>query len=711
MASTAQRKGSRRDPSWKYGVEIEVPDQKKGYKYLKCNFCNKIITGGVKRMKEHLACTHKDVAPCAKVPIEVKDEIKQYLKNFASTKIALQQNFKERVDYVTCSVSSNGSCENSMEDTNSSHSGSSRGIREPMDRFMKSKEDDEYERMMAGENMTPMSAKEHRNKVCLDIGRFFFENGIPFNCATSPSFFNMLHSIGNYGCELKAPTMHEMKTWILKEEVNTTSKNLDEIKATWKRTGVSLLSDGWSDVTNKSMINFLVNNQYGTVFLKTADASDCVNNAKSLFELLDSVVEEIGEEVVVQVVTDNTNAYKLAGSMLMEKRKSLYWTPCVAHCIELMLEKIAELPQQKKALRKAKRVCNFIYNDQWILNLAKKFAKKDLIRPTTTRFATAFLTLENMYNLQQPLQAMFVSNEWLNSPWAKKINAKAIRNIIMDEDLFWPCVDYSIKTTKPLVDVLRMVVGEKTPGMAFIYGAMKECKETIKKNFDGDVSLYKEILDIIDQNWEFQFYRDLHGAAYYLNPRFRWSPDVCEHSEIKIGLYNCMERLIKDDETCVKADLQLDEYKYKRGLFGYKASLISYMTRSPVIWWDHFGDEVPELKRFATKILGLTCSASVCERNWNTLNQVHTKKRNNLSNDEMNKKMYIMYNEKLKQKFLKKNSLKEEDDPLVVENVSSDDEWIANPNDDEGESVTSRKRKNVKVELVDEDDDGAMACV
>lgn len=60
--------------------------------------------------------------------------------------------------------------------------------------------------------MTPMSAKEHRYEVCLDIGRFLFEDGIPLSCATSPSFITMLDSIGNYGEELESPTMDEMET-------------------------------------------------------------------------------------------------------------------------------------------------------------------------------------------------------------------------------------------------------------------------------------------------------------------------------------------------------------------------------------------------------------------------------------------------------------------------------------------------------------------
>ncbi|XP_017424685.1 uncharacterized protein LOC108333721 [Vigna angularis] len=46
---------------------------------------------------------------------------------------------------------------------------------------------------------------------------------------------------------------------------------------------------------------------------------------------------------------------------------------------------------------------------------------------------------------------------------------------------------------------------------------------------------------------------------------------------------------------------------------------------NPGEWWDMFGDGTPELKRFAIRILSLTCSSSGCERNWSSFEMVHTK--------------------------------------------------------------------------------------
>ena len=101
---------------------------------------------------------------------------------------------------------------------------------------------------------------------------------------------------------------------------------------------------------------------------------------------------------------------------------------------------------------------------------------------------------------------------------------------------------------------------------------------------------------------------------------------------------------------------------------------------------------------------------------------MHTKRRNRLNTERMNDLVYIMYNRKLKQKFVRKTNLKEDDDPLVVENVMSDDEWIDDPNDDNEDDIrvvaggggasgeasasgASRKRKSVEINLTDEEFD------
>ena len=54
--------------------------------------------------------------------------------------------------------------------------------------------------------------------------------------------------------------------------------------------------------------------------MKSIDASDIIKNEELMFKYLDEVVEEIEEENVVQVITDNVSNYVNAGMRLMKKK-------------------------------------------------------------------------------------------------------------------------------------------------------------------------------------------------------------------------------------------------------------------------------------------------------------------------------------------------------------------------------------------------------
>ena len=104
-----------------------------------------------------------------------------------------------------------------------------------------------------------------------------------------------------------------------------------------------------------------------------------------MFKYLDEVVEKFGEENVVQVITNNVSNYVNVEIRLMEKWTKLWQTPCVAHCIDLILEDVGKLKVHAHTLSQAKQVVRFIYGDIWVFNLMRAFTKNhELIRPTIT---------------------------------------------------------------------------------------------------------------------------------------------------------------------------------------------------------------------------------------------------------------------------------------------------------------------------------------
>ena len=215
---------------------------------------------------------------------------------------------------------------------------------------------------------------------------------------------------------------------------------------------------------------------------------------------------------------------------------NLYWTPCAAHCLDLILEDIWKIPILSSTLKKAVAVNGYIYNHAGVLNMMRQFTKqRELLRPAKTRFATAMITLSSMHNQQGNLRKMFGSDQWNNSKWAKEQGGKRA-TLIVQSTSFWNNVLYSLKVGAPLVEVLRLVDGERKPPMGYIYEAMDRAKEAIAKAFNNNEDRYKEIFKIIDRRWEVQLHRPLHAAAYYLNPEFFYdNPNIDGDERGKFG--------------------------------------------------------------------------------------------------------------------------------------------------------------------------------
>ena len=129
-----------------------------------------------------------------------------------------------------------------------------------------------------------------------------------------------------------------------------------------------------------------------------------------------------------QVVTDNAANYKAAGEKLMEKRKRLYWTPCAAHCIDLMLEDFdKKIKVHRVVIEKAKRITTFIYSRTLLHTWLKQFTNgREIIRPRATQFATSYLNLRILNKQKLSLLSLFESNKWKSSKFSLTLKGKAV---------------------------------------------------------------------------------------------------------------------------------------------------------------------------------------------------------------------------------------------------------------------------------------------
>jgi hypothetical protein len=467
--------------------------------HIKCNYCKSMFWGGISRLKHHLVGTHKGVKACNKVTKEVREYFRGVLMGSEG------EGDEEEVEIVNIEGG---------DDAGKKKRKLMQDAMGPLGALSK-------EKTRQTTTLNTFYRKPDRDKVCAAICQCLYANALPFNLVKSPYFKKMLTVVGDFGKGLKPPSYHEARVTFLEKEVDTIKVSLEKnFKQEWKKTGCTLMSDGWTDGKYRSITNFLVNSPRGTVFLKSIDTSDISHSGENLFELLDQVVDYIGEDNVVQVVTDGASAYVKAGQLLMEKRKKLFWSPCAAHVIDLILHDIGDLSIQRDTMEKARKVTTYIYRHVFVLNLMRKHTKgRELIRAGVTRFATNYLTLKSLQTSKIGLRKMFASEAWQKSPYSHKPDGNKVAEIILGTESFWPSIKYCLKCVIPIVKVLRLVDGDDKPAMGYIYEAMDKAKEQIARNFKNIKKRYEDVWSILDLRWDRQLHGPLHAAGYFLNPK------------------------------------------------------------------------------------------------------------------------------------------------------------------------------------------------
>ncbi|XP_058097309.1 uncharacterized protein LOC131242586 [Magnolia sinica] len=392
-----------------------------------------------------------------------------------------------------------------------------------------------------------MWSKGLREKVGGAISRWFISSHVPANAAASPHFKNMIEEVQRAGPGVKPPTPQEILGVYLDREHEEMQAWVRGLKPNWKQYGVTIMCDGWTGPTKLSIINFMVYCRGQPVFLKSIDASARIKDHEYIYALLKGVIRDVESQNVVQVVTDNGSAFVKAGRKLMRKF-NIYWTPCAAHCIDLMLEEIGQRDSVRKTIQDARKVTNFIYNHSWLLAAMRECCGGDIVRPGATRFATNFIALDSLYRHRVGLRNLFRSERYMEWNQKKTEGAKICSNIVLS-DAFWDKVHNVVSFLHPMYKVLRAVDNEMWPSMGSMYELMRIMRQGIMTAIPTS---YQWVIDIIDRRWTGTLEHPLHQAAYYLNPKFHYKRRLHENQDLTMVVHEAFGRLFP--ESTAQAD-------------------------------------------------------------------------------------------------------------------------------------------------------------
>ncbi|RVX18452.1 hypothetical protein CK203_006547 [Vitis vinifera] len=320
------------------------------------------------------------------------------------------------------------------------------------------------------------------------ISKFFIYESVAPAKAKSHHFKNMIIGAQQAGMGIEPPSPFDIKNKYLEMEYREMEAYVNQQREKWKTYGCTIMSDGWTGPTKLSIINFMVYSKGSTVFLKSVDASNYIKDHKYIYDLLKTVIKEVGKENVVQIVTDNGSAFMKAGKQLM-KKYNLYWTPCAAHCIDLIFEDIGKRPSVIEVINNARKITNFIYNHGWLLAQMRLYCGGDIVRPGATR-------MTNIVSLYEPLYV-----------------------------------------------VLRLMDSEVVPTMPFVYELMHVMKRTLRsRSWRLDVQNNTRSLG---ENTK----TSTSCTAYFLNPRFQYRRGVGSDPELLQAVHDVFAKLDPTTES------------------------------------------------------------------------------------------------------------------------------------------------------------------
>ncbi|GAV84465.1 LOW QUALITY PROTEIN: DUF659 domain-containing protein, partial [Cephalotus follicularis] len=277
------------------------------------------------------------------------------------------------------------------------------------------------------------------------------------------------------------------------------------------------MTDGWTYNRQRTLINFLVYCPAGLTFIKSVDASDVVKDAPTLVNLFFEVVEWVGPSNVVHMVTDNATNYTTAGRLLHERYDNIYWSPCAAHCLNLLLKDISSMPHMDYLVSRVSQVTTFVYNHITLLSwLRKRFGWMEIVRPAMTRFVTSFITLKSIYDHKPDLQALVTSKHYTNHKLSRTSKGKSFSSTILDNK-FWDDCLIAIKVAAPIIRLLRIVNSDEKPSLGYVYEGMFRTKMAIKNLFNNKKK-YKPYTNLFKLCWDRHLRKNLHAVAYFLNP-------------------------------------------------------------------------------------------------------------------------------------------------------------------------------------------------
>ena len=617
-----------------------------------CNYCEVVMAGNPPpaRLKAHLRGGDKNTRPCQKCPGKVIEQYRKELEVQTTQKAAVAKAAEKVAEYKRKRDEEKGIAE------------SEEGPKKQL-------------------TMEDWGQKQ-KDDLDRQFARFFYHSGTPFHVSEDPelrAFLNKLVAAVKSGLPVyNPPCRKRLAGDLLEAEYESVMAKLRAVFDGDEH--LTLQTDGWSNIRRESVLNYIVAGQKGCMFLKADFPKENTKNADYIAERIDEALKVVAElklkPPVSTLVTDNAAVMLAAHKVLdeaaaYEDHRFMLKVGCVLHQYQLLFKDICDLSLLKGTVTALRGVARFFRNRFKPAELLKKHqqdhygATYEFVLPGKTRFGSHYLLNRFFLHSEGAFKSALASRTW-DENWGRESRdddegwTKDKVKETLSQPLFWERVKLFHHILKPLYVTMRKADADGPGYTPWVYWDMiqlQEHFEGLQSSCEGfavtlPAAQRKVLVETFKTRWQ-ALHQPVHSLAMLVNPALlakdtdllKTYPDARNDARELFSAWS------DNPSDVAQAFLSLSSVKKREGSFRdpFIWDRVAF-EQGALRWWETFGYDHSTLAAFAVRALSAICVTGGAERNWSTFSFIHSKSRNRLYCNRVEKLVFVYSNLRLLRK-------------------------------------------------------------
>ncbi len=359
-----------------------------------------------------------------------------------------------------------------------------------------------------------------------------------------------------------------------------------------------------------------------------------------LRQLVKIPIERFGAKNYLAVISDNGSDVKLMRKLISQEYPHIYTFGCAAHGLNLLIQDICKLKTVNNILNRCKEIVKEVIRSHAKKHKFREYNQnKHMLRlPVSTRWYSVVVMLESLISGRNCLLRMVLEESDVRIENIDNISA-----IKESEDQFWMKTNYIRNLLKSITNGIAFAESDET-NFSEVPEIWLRITTAVKQSCTNSILNQTEISRIEELLKKRRNYilTPIHFVANLINPKFKGRN---LETEDHIEAFTHLGRICTEIGTDLSTYL---EFSANEGKFQGTSLWTESSTKNPILWWKYF-KSFADSRMFSdnsAKLLSIPCTTASVEHHFSLQSRIHSKDRNRLTNDKVEKILTIQQNSK-----------------------------------------------------------------